>query len=146
MKAKAFAIALAVAAALPATAGATIFNFQAFLIGANESPSVDTPGSGYGRLYWDDVAQTVTIDATFANLIGTTTASHTHSQTPGQPGPNFTVATTTPSYPGFPLGVRFGTFHNVFDLNAASSYNPTYVTAFGGVPQARDALLAGLQS
>jgi hypothetical protein len=58
------------------------------------------------------------------------------------------VATTTPSFPGFPLGVTSGTFDNTFDLTQASSYNPAFITAEGGtVPAAEaaleNALLAG---
>ena len=89
------------------------------------------------------MAHTATYDITFSGLLGGTTASHTHSRTPGQLGPNFTVATTTPTYTGFPSGVMAGTYHHVFDTSLATSYNPNYVTAFGGVPQAEAALLAG---
>ena len=62
------------------------------------------------------------------------------------PGPNFTVATTLPSYTGFPLGVSSGTFHTVIDLTLATSFNAAYVTAFGGVELAETALFNGLQA
>ena len=37
-----------------------------------------------------------------------------------------------------------GTFNNTFDLTDASSYNPAFVTAQGGVAAARAALLGGM--
>jgi len=62
--------------------------------------------------------------------------------TPG----NLLVATTTPTFPGFPLGVTSGTYDNTFDLTLASSYNPVFVADEGGVPQAEAALIAALES
>src|SRR5439155_7138502 len=59
---------------------------------------------------------------------------------------NLLVATTTPTFPGFPLGVTSGTYDNTFDLTLASSYNPAFVTAEGGVPQAEAALIAAIES
>jgi hypothetical protein len=52
------------------------------------------------------------------------------------------VATTVPSFPGFPLGVTSGTFDNTFDLTMASSYNPAFITANGGTPASAEAALA----
>ena len=142
---RAITLALTLAAAAAAgPANATMYLFETTLAGTNEFPPNASPGTGFATLLWDDFAHTATYDITFSGLIGTTTASHTHSRTPGQPGPNFTVATTTPSYTGFPLGVTSGTYHHVFLTNLATSYNAAYVTAFGGVPQAEAALLAGL--
>ena len=125
-------------------AHAIIYHFTTTLSGLNESPTNLSPGTGFATLDWDTVLNTATYDVTFSGLLGTTIASHTHSPTPGQTGPNFTVATTTPSYPGFPLGVTAGTWQMTFDLTQASSYNPAYVTAWGGVAQAEQALLTGL--
>jgi hypothetical protein len=44
------------------------------------------------------------------------------------------VATTTPTFTGFPSGVQAGTYDRTFDMTLASSYNPAYVTANGGTP------------
>ena len=143
MRALTLALTLAAAAAA-GPANATMYFFETTLAGTNEFPANASPGTGSATLLWDDFAHTATYDITFSGLLGNTTASHTHSRTPGQPGPNFTVATTTPTYTGFPLGVTAGTYHHVFDTSLATSYNPAYVTAFGGVPQAEAALLAGL--
>ena len=149
MRALTLPLALAAATALAGIAGsaqAAMYFFTTTLAGSNEFPANASEGTGSATLLWDDFAHTATYDITFSGLSGNTTASHTHSRTPGQPGPNFTVATTTPSYTGFPLGVTSGTYHHVFLTNLATSYNPAYVTAFGGVPQAETALLAGLNS
>jgi hypothetical protein len=51
------------------------------------------------------------------------------------------VATTLPSFPGFPLGVTSGTFDNTFDLTMSSSYNPAFVTAQGGTVAGAEAAL-----
>ena len=63
-----------------------------------------------------------------------TTASHIHCcvAPPGNAG----VATTTPTFPGFPLGVTAGTYFHTFDMTAPASYNPAFVTANGGTAAA----------
>jgi hypothetical protein len=50
------------------------------------------------------------------------------------------VATTTPSFVGFPLGVTSGTFHNVLDLTLAGSWNPAFITANGGTTASAEAV------
>ena len=144
MKSKAFALALMAATAAPVVAGATIYHFQTSLSGLNESPPTTSAGFGLGDMVWDDAAHTATLAVTFQDLTGTTAASHTHSPTPGQAGPNFTVATTTPTYAGFPLGVTSGAYNTVLDLTLATSYNPVFVAAFGSVSAAEAGLLNGL--
>jgi len=55
------------------------------------------------------------------------------------------VATTTPYFTGFPIGVTSGSYSNTLDLTLASSYNPSYVTANGGTTAgAETALLAAI--
>ena len=55
------------------------------------------------------------------------------------------VATQTPSFSGFPLGVTSGTYSRTFDLTLASSFNPSFVTANGSsVAAAEAALVAGI--
>ena len=57
------------------------------------------------------------------------------------------VATQTPSFVGFPLGVSSGTFDNTLDLTLSSSYNPAYITAQGGtVTQAMMALKSAMDA
>ena len=42
------------------------------------------------------------------------------------------VATTTPTFPGFPPGVTSGTYDNTLDTSLASAFNPAFVTDHGG--------------
>ena len=57
------------------------------------------------------------------------------------------VATTVPTFPGFPLGVTTGTYLMTFDLTVASTYNPAFITAHGGtVAGAEAALIAGFSA
>lgn len=52
------------------------------------------------------------------------------------------MATTTPTFAGFPLGVTSGSYSNILDLTQASSYNPAFVTANGGTTAGAEAALA----
>ena len=63
---------------------------------------------------------------------------------PGRGG-NAGVATTTPTFTGFPSGVTSGSYFHLFDLTQASSWNPAFITANGGTTTSAEAvLLAGL--
>ena len=88
----------------------------------------------------------LTINGTFTGLLGTTTATHIHCCTAAALTGAAGVATTTPSFAGFPLGVTSGSFSLLLDLTQASSYNPAFVTAQGSIDNARAALLAGMNS
>jgi hypothetical protein len=54
---------------------------------------------------------------------------------------NAGVATTTPTFAGFPLGVTSGTYSNTLDLTLPSSYNPSYLTANNGSTAAAEVAL-----
>src|SRR5947207_4311638 len=59
------------------------------------------------------------------------------------------VATTTPTFPGFPLGVRSGSYDMTFNLLDPATYNPAFLTSLlfnpsGTVAGAEAALVAGL--
>src|SRR4029450_2181923 len=57
------------------------------------------------------------------------------------------VATTTPTFTDFPLGVKSGTYDHTFELGLASSYNSAFIAANGGtVITASNALFAGLDA
>jgi hypothetical protein len=53
------------------------------------------------------------------------------------------VATVTPTFTGFPGGTA-GTYDFTYSLLNAASFNPAFVTAQGGLANARAALLNGL--
>jgi hypothetical protein len=61
-------------------------------------------GSGTGSVVLDDVANTLTIDLSWANLSTTTTAAHIHG-----PLPATGVLIPGPSFPGFSGGPATGT-------------------------------------
>jgi hypothetical protein len=121
--------------------GAGAQSFTATLTGAQEIPPVTSPG--FGSALVTVVGNTLSLSVTFGGLIGTTTASHIHCCTP--PTGNAGVATQVPTFVGFPLGVTAGSYNSTFDLLAASTYNPAFITANGGtVLTARDALVNGM--
>jgi hypothetical protein len=135
-------LALAVASATAGEAATLIFT--ADLAGANEVPAVTTTGAGVATVTFDDVANVLTVQATFSELTGATTAAHIHCCSP--PGRNAGVATAVPSFPGFPLNVTSGSYSQSFNLTLASSFNPAFVTANGGTADsARATFIAGLQ-
>jgi hypothetical protein len=113
-----------------------------FLNGPSESPPNSSPGTGLAEVDYNNVAHTLHVHVTFANLQGTTTASHIHSATAQPLTGTAGVATTTPTFANFPLGVTSGTYDNTLDLTQSSSYNPSFVTANGGTTASAEAALA----
>lgn len=110
------------------------------------SEPTNSPGTGYGTVLYDDVAHTLKLDCTFSGLgtdVGTgTTASHIHAPTTLAFQGTASVATTTPSFAGFPLNVFAGEFHSTLDMTLASSWNPAYVTGNGGTTAGAEAAFA----
>jgi hypothetical protein len=114
--------------------------YYATLSGPNESPSNSSPGTGKavvtidGNLMRVQVTFSGLVTQTSAGLPSGTTASHIHAPTPLPLSLTSTagVATTTPTFTGFPLGVRAGTYDHTFDMTQTTSYNPSYITANGG--------------
>lgn len=116
-------------------AQATTVVYTVLLSGPNESPANASPGTGNGTVTINDVLFTMAVNFTFAGLTGTTTAAHIHAATAVAFTGTAGVATTTPSFAGFPLGVTSGAYNSgALDMTNASSYNPAYVTANGGTP------------
>jgi CHRD domain/PEP-CTERM motif len=136
--------ALAVALAVPAQAAIIVFN--ASLSGPAEAPPNASPGTGFAQVIVDDFANTMRVIAGFSGLTGTTIAAHIHCCTSVAGTGTAAVATTTPSFPGFPLGVTSGSQDEVFDMTLASSYRAGFITANGGTTgTAFAALLTGLK-
>jgi hypothetical protein len=127
------------------SAHATIYVFDANLDGPSESPANASPGTGFAEVTFDDILNTMNVNVSFSGLVGTTTASHIHAATLTAGSGTAGVATTTPYFAGFPIGVTSGTYNNTLDMTQASSYNPAYVTANGGtIAGAEAALLAAM--
>lgn len=127
-----------------ASAQAQITTYTAVMSGANEVPVVPTTGTGFFTATYDASTFTLSLTETFSGLVSATTISHIHCCT--APGSNVGVSTPLPSFPGFPAGVLAGTYSNSFDLSLPGSFNPAFVTAQGGLLNARNALLAGMAS
>jgi len=104
------------------------------LSGAAEVPSNNSAGTGKAIITIDAVANTMRVQVTFSGLSAGVTASHIHAATAVAGTGTAGVATTTPTFTGFPSGVTSGTYDNTFNMLLSSSYNPSYVTANGGTP------------
>jgi len=81
------------------------------------------------------------IVAIFSGLQGTSTACHIHAPTPTPFSGTAGVATTTPFFSGFPIGVTSGSYDNTLDLTQATSYNSSFITAHGGTTAGAEAFL-----
>jgi hypothetical protein len=115
--------------------------YYGFLNGLEDIPP--STANGVTSITADATAHTLHVTVSFSGLLGLTTAAHIHCCT--TPPGTTAVATTTPSFVGFPLSVTSGTYDNTLDLTLASSYNPSYVTNNGGaIASAETALLAGI--
>jgi len=154
MKLLAVASALTAAVLSVASAAAATIPLAAFLSPANEVPPTASTGSGTAILDLDVAAHTLRVQIAFSSLVPTappgapvgTTAAHIHCclPSPFATGVNAGVATTTPTFLGFPLGVLAGTYDNTLNLTLASSYNPAFVTLVGGLANAETSLVNGL--
>ena len=125
-----------------ATATGMPVTYAATLSGPAEAPPNASPGVGNAIVDIDTSAHTLRVRATFSGLTGNTTASHIHAATAIAGAGTAGVATQTPTFAGFPLGVTAGTYDHTFDLTLASSWNPSFVTAHGGTPAGAEAFFA----
>lgn len=135
--------------AMPAAAAPIVYT--ASLSGAAEEPANGSPGTGFARVTIDSTANWMRVEVTFADLTSGVTASHIHViNGPGDANMADTlgpVATPTPSFPGFPSGVTFGSYDQTFDMTLASSYRSGFITAAGGTTAlAQQALFDGITS
>lgn len=121
--------------------------YQANLNGPSEAPPNASPGTGTAVITIDEILNTMLVEATFSGLTGTTTAAHIHGPTTLPGSGTAGVATTTPTFTGFPLVVTSGAYTRTFDMTLASSYNPAFITANGGTPaSAQQALFSAIAS
>jgi len=128
-----------------ASVNGAILNYQAVLSGPNEAPPNASPGVGFATFDFDTVLHTMHIHVTFSGLLGNVTASHIHSATAVAGTGTAGVATTTPTFAGFPSGVTSGVYDNTLDLTQTTSWNPAFITANGGTTAtAESAFMAGI--
>ena len=123
------------------SAEAVPITYIANLSGPSEIPPNASPGTGYALVEIDTDAHTLNVNAEFSGLTGTTTASHIHAATDPPGVGTASIATQTPSFTGFPLGVTAGLFNNTFDLTDAASWRAGYITDHGGTPATAEAAL-----
>jgi hypothetical protein len=131
-------------------ANAIPVTFVANLTQALENPPTGSPGTGSATVVLDATANTMHVDVTFGGLTSGTAAAHIHCclASPFETA-DVMVATTTPTFPGFPLGVTSGTYSHDFNLLDAGTYNPAFVTSSfnpsGTIAGAEAALVAGIE-
>ncbi len=116
---------------------------------ANLAPEVvGATGSGSVMLEFDTAAHTLSIDANWSGLSGTTTVAHIHCCTAVPSTGTIGVAVTPSTLPGFPVGTQSGSYSIDLDLTLLTTYTGGFLTNFGGgtVAGAEAALLAGLYS
>ena len=107
--------------------------FLGTLSNAGEPPeAAGSPGTGSVKVILDDDTFTLEVHASFSGLLGNSSAAHIHCCTSLAGVGNAGVATPVPSFPGFPLGVKSGTYDQSFDMTQASSWNPAFISANGG--------------
>lgn len=128
------------ACAIPLAHGAIMYD--AVLNGPSESPPYASPGFGIAKVAYDSAAHTLTLEVSFAGLLGATTASHIHVPTATPFDGVAGAVIVPPTLPLFPLGVTSGIYSHVFDLLDTTSYSAAFVTASGGTAAAAEAALA----
>lgn len=102
------------------------------LSGPAEAPPNTSPGTGTASV--TITGTSLRLQTSFSGLVGNVTASHIHAPTSAPLTGAAGVATTVPTFPGFPAGVTAGSYDRTFDMLLASSYNPSYMAANGGTP------------
>ena len=139
-------LALALCTLAASSTFAATKTYQATLSGLNEATPVITTGSGLVTFVFDDVANTLAVNAQFQNLLTPTTDAHIHCCT-AQPFIG-AVSVAVPMGGAFPLHVTSGSYNHVFDLGLTTSYTPGFLNTKGGGSAigARDALLAGIDA
>ena len=126
------AFATAAAVFLGSVGQAAVIPFGATLTGSQETPPNNSPGTGTGSVLLDDVADTITVDLSWANLTTPATAAHIHTAPPGVPGPiTFPLSgvpfATTGSIPEQVFSI---TPAQIVDLEAGNMYLNVHSTMF----------------
>jgi len=134
-----FAMALV---SLAPQARAQVITYKANLDGPSESPVNSSTATGSVQVVYNPTAHTLRLVGSFTGLGSTSTQAHIHAATTTPFTGTAGVATVTPAFPTFPIGVTSGSFDSTLDLLAAGSYNTPYVTSNGGTPATAEVALA----
>lgn len=116
------------------TAQAQITSYTTTLSGSAESPPTASTGTGSVTVTINTSLSTMRVQCAFSGLTGTTTAAHIHAATGVANTGTASVATTTPTFTGFPSGVTSGTYDQTLDMTMSSSYRAGFITDNGGTP------------
>lgn len=108
-----------------ATARAAELTYQATLNGPNESPPNTSTGTGFAQVDINTTTHMMHVYVYFTGLVSPNTNCHIHAPTAVAGTGTAGVATTLPTFAGFPSGVFSVDYSNSLDLTQASSWNPT---------------------
>ena len=120
--------ALPPADAAPAPANQVLVH-TGTLSGANQVIPNQSPGTGTVKITFDLALSTMRVQASFADLAGTSTGAAIHCCTTIAGQGTAGLATTAPTFAGFPAGVTSGSYDHTFDLTMASSYTSAFIAA-----------------
>jgi hypothetical protein len=128
-------------------ATASAANYSAILTGPKEAPANTSAGVGAAVVQFNAATHVLVINAAFGALTGETTAAHIHCCT-DMPGLGSAgVATETPTFDGFPLGVHNGAYSHTVDTSLTASWSSAFLSASGGTTAgAEAAFLTGLNA
>ena len=144
LTARALALTALLLTAIPASQAA-IIPYSATL-----APEVaGATGSGSVTVDYDNVANTLLINANWSGLSGVTTVAHIHCCTAAPGTGTIGVAVTPVTLPGFPAGVSAGSYTSpLLDLDDAATFTASFINNFAGgqLANADDVLLAGFNA
>lgn len=98
-------------------------------------------GTGFAQVDFDIVAHQMRVQVSFSGLSGNTTVAHIHGPTSQKGIGTAGVMTTTPTFLGFPAGVKFGTYDVTLDTLASGTYRAGFITASGGTTALAEAAM-----
>lgn len=105
----------------------------------------EVPGAtGTGTLFmeYDEDGHTLLIDADWSGLSGNTSTAHIHCCTAlPYTGTAGVALAQSGMLPGFPLGVKAGSYDRLIDLTLASQYSASFIAASGGTTALAEARL-----
>ncbi|WP_229261209.1 CHRD domain-containing protein [Duganella levis] len=134
-------------AATAAVGTASAATYTTILTGPKEAPPNTSTGIGAAAVQFDAGTHVLVVNAAFSALLGDSTAAHIHCCTDAPGLGTAGVATETPTFGDFPLGVQTGAYSHSFNTSLAASWNPAFLSANGGTTAgAEAAFLAGLNA
>ncbi|WP_332854824.1 CHRD domain-containing protein [Duganella sp. S19_KUP01_CR8] len=126
---------------------ASAASYTTILTGPKESPPNSSTGTGAAVVTFDATSHFLEVAVAFGGLLGPTTAAHIHCCTATPGSGTAGIATETPTFGSFPLGVTSGAYFNTYDTSLVASWNPAFISSHGGTTAgAESAFAAALAS